>query len=91
MPTDARAHPLAAFDPPFTVLAPAEQTAPFVYATARRVTLAGQVFDAPRIGLSRAQSGSSSRSERDGVIGNALLERYVMTVDYRRKLLVLEK
>lgn len=66
-------------------------TAPFVYATARRVTLAGQVFDAPRIGLSRAESGSSSRSERDGVIGNALLERYVMTVDYRRKLLVLEK
>jgi predicted aspartyl protease len=66
-------------------------TAPFVYATARRVTLAGQVFDAARIGLSRAQSGSSSRSERDGIIGNALLERYVMTVDYRRKILVLEK
>ena len=66
-------------------------TAPFVYVTARRVTLAGQVFDAPRIGLSRAQSGSSSRSERDGIIGNALLERYVMTVDYRRKTLVLER
>jgi hypothetical protein len=66
-------------------------TAPFVYATAQRVTLAGQVFDASRIGLSRAQSGSSSRSERDGIIGNALLERYVMTVDYRRKILVLEK
>jgi hypothetical protein len=58
---------------------------------ARRVTLAGQVFEAPRIGLSRAQSGSSSRSEHDGIIGNALLERYVMTVDYRRKTLVLER
>lgn len=66
-------------------------TAPFVYATARRATLAGEVFDAPRIGLSRAQSGSSTRRERDGIIGNALLERYVMTVDYRRKTLVLER
>jgi predicted aspartyl protease len=66
-------------------------TAPFVYATARRVTLAGQIFDGPKIGLSRAESGSSTRSERDGIIGNALLERYVMTVDYRRKILVLER
>jgi N-formylglutamate amidohydrolase len=30
MPTNERANPLAEFTPPFTVLAPAEQTAPFV-------------------------------------------------------------
>lgn len=65
-------------------------TAPFLYGTARRATLAGQVFERPRIGLSRAQGGSSARAGRDGVIGNELLRRYVMTVDYRRGQLVLE-
>jgi hypothetical protein len=44
-------------------------TAPFLYRTARRVTLGGHAVDRPRLGLSRAQSGSSSRSERDGVLG----------------------
>jgi hypothetical protein len=65
-------------------------TAPFRYGTARRATLAGQVFERPRIGLSRAASGSSVRHERDGVMGNELLRRYVMTVDYRRGQLVLQ-
>ena len=65
-------------------------TAPFLYGTARRATLAGHGFDRPRIGLSRAQSGSSSRSERDGVIGNDLLRRFTVTVDYSRRTLVLE-
>ena len=65
-------------------------TAPFLYGTARRATLAGQVFERPRIGLSRASSGSSARTERDGVIGNELLRRYVMTVDYQRGQLVLQ-
>jgi predicted aspartyl protease len=63
-------------------------TAPFLYGTARRVSFAGATFDRPRIGLSRATSGSSSRRERDGIIGNAVLEMFVMTVDYRRRLLV---
>jgi hypothetical protein len=66
-------------------------TAPFLYGTARSVTFAGVVFDKPRLGLSRAQSGSSSRGERDGVIGNELLQRFVMTVDYSRRTLVLER
>ena len=66
-------------------------TAPFLYGTGRRVTLGGLVFDRPRLGLSRARSGSSSRSERDGVIGNALLEEFVMTVDYTRRMLVLHR
>jgi len=57
----------------------------------RRVTLGGLVFDRPRLGLSRAQSGSSSRTERDGIIGNALLETFVVTVDYTRRTLVLER
>ena len=34
---------------------------------------------------------SSSRSERDGIIGNALLESFVVTVDYARRTLVLER
>ena len=66
-------------------------TAPFLYGTGRRVTLGGLVFDRPRLGLSRAQSGSSARTERDGVIGNALLENFVVTVDYTRRTLVLER
>ena len=66
-------------------------TAPFLYGTGWRVTLGGLVFDRPRLGLSRARSGSSSRSERDGVIGNALLEEFVMTVDYARRMLVLHR
>jgi hypothetical protein len=66
-------------------------TAPFLYGTGRRVTLGGLAFDRPRLGLSRAQSGSSSRTERDGVIGNALLENFVVTVVYARRTLVLER
>ena len=60
-------------------------TAPFLYGTGRRASLGGIAFDRPRLGLSRATSGSSSRSERDGIIGNAMLEAFVMTVDYRRR------
>lgn len=66
-------------------------SAPFLYATGNRVTLGGLVFEQPRIGLSRAQTGSSSRRDRDGIIGNALLGQFVMTVDYRRRMIVLEK
>ena len=66
-------------------------TAPFLYGTARRATLGTLEFERPRIGLSRAQSGSSSRSERDGIIGNDLLQSFVVTVDYRRRNLVLER
>jgi predicted aspartyl protease len=65
-------------------------TAPFLYGTGRRVTFAGVAFDKPRLGLSRAQGGSSARSERDGIIGNELLRHFAMTVDYRRRVLVLE-
>jgi hypothetical protein len=66
-------------------------TAPFLYGTGRRVVFGGVPFDRPRIGLSRATSGSSSRSERDGILGNDLLRHFVVTVDYRRRTLVLEK
>ena len=66
-------------------------SAPFLYGTAKRVTLGSLVFERPRIGLSRAQTGSSSRRDRDGIIGNALLQQFVMTVDYRRHTIVLEK
>jgi len=66
-------------------------TAPFLYGTARHVVFGGVTFDQPRIGLSRAMSGSSSRSERDGILGNDLLRNFVVTVDYQRRTLVLEK
>ena len=66
-------------------------SAPFLYATARRVTLGSLVFDRPRIGLSRAPAGSSARSERDGIIGNDLLRQFVVTVDYSRRTIVLER
>ena len=32
-----------------------------------------------------------SRSERDGIIGNALLQDFVVTVDYTRRSLVLQR
>jgi hypothetical protein len=66
-------------------------TAPFVYGIGRRMVVGDMAFDRPRLGLSRAASGSSSRSERDGVIGNELLRRFRVTFDYRRRTLVLEK
>jgi hypothetical protein len=66
-------------------------TAPFLYGTAQRVVFGGVPFDRPRIGLSRATSGSSARSERDGILGNDLLRNFVVTVDYHRRRLVLEK
>ena len=65
-------------------------SAPFLHATGKRVTL-GDFLERPRIGLSRAQSGSSSRSDRDGIIGNDLLRRLVATFDCRRRTLVLER
>ena len=66
-------------------------TAPFLYGTARRFILGGIVFDRPVVGLSRARTGSSSRSDRDGIIGNDLLRHFTVTVDYGRDTLVLEK
>ena len=65
-------------------------TAPFVYGIGRRMVLGGMTFDKPRLGLSRAVSGSSSRAERDGIIGNELLRRFRATLDYGRRTLVLE-
>src|SRR5262245_63701679 len=37
------------------------------------------------------RSRSSSRGERDGIIGNDALRQFVMTVDYSRRQLVLER
>jgi hypothetical protein len=65
-------------------------TAPFLYGTGRRAMVGRIAIEQPRLGLSRAQSGSSASAARDGIIGNVILERFVMTVDYRRRLLVLE-
>ena len=64
-------------------------TSPFLYGTARHVVFGGVTFEHPRIGLSRATSGSSSRSERDGILGNDLLRNWLVDVDYSRRTLVL--
>jgi len=65
-------------------------TASFVYGTGRSFVLGGIVFEKPHLGFSRATQGSSSRSERDGVIGNDLLTRFVAVFDYPNRRLVLE-
>ena len=64
--------------------------APILYGTGKRVVFGGQTFDRPRIGLSRAESGSSTTATRDGIIGNDLLRHFRMTIDYRRRQLTLE-
>lgn len=64
--------------------------APFLYATGRQVMFGGRVFDRPRLGLSRSTTGSSARSERDGVLGNEVLQDLVVTVDYARLSLYLQ-
>jgi hypothetical protein len=66
-------------------------TAPFVYGIGRQFKLGGLVFDLPKLGLSRATQGSSSQTERDGIIGNQLLRDYLTTFDYRRRALALER
>ena len=48
-------------------------------------------FDAPRLGLSRATGGSSASTERDGIVGNSILERFVVTFDYRHLTVYLER
>ena len=63
---------------------------PIVRGIAKRVVFAGRSFDGPTLGLSRATSGSSSRNDKDGVLGGDLLRHFIMTVDYRRKMLILE-
>jgi hypothetical protein len=65
--------------------------AAFVYGTGRRVELGGMRFEAPRLGLSRASGGSSARAERDGIIGNALMGRFVVTFDYPQGVVTFER
>jgi hypothetical protein len=66
-------------------------TAPFVYGRGKQVVLGGIPFERPRLGLSRSTTGSSSRAERDGIIGNLLLVQFQATFDYARRTLVLEE
>jgi hypothetical protein len=64
--------------------------AQFLYGTIDRVDFGGRAFERPRIGLSRATSGSSSRDDRDGIIGNDLLRHFRVTFDYDRNEMLLE-
>ncbi len=54
------------------------------------VSLAQWSFDHPRVQAHREPSGSGAYTATDGLIGNALLTRFTMTVDYPRKRLLLE-
>lgn len=65
--------------------------APFLYGTVRRVIVGGRTFEGVRLGLSRATSGSSARSDRDGILGNDLLRHFIVSIDYRRHVLVLQE
>jgi N-formylglutamate amidohydrolase len=59
MPTNERANPLSEFDPPFTVLAPADQTAPFVVCSPH----SGRVYPPPFLQLSRLDPLTLRKSE----------------------------
>jgi hypothetical protein len=55
-----------------------------------RVSLTKWTFDRPQVLAFREPTGSGAFTESDGLIGNALLARFNLTVDYPRKRLLLE-
>jgi hypothetical protein len=63
---------------------------PSVLARVRSVNLGRFVFQNLVTSFSRATTGFGSRADWDGVIGNALLRRFTMILDYSRKRLILE-
>jgi hypothetical protein len=63
---------------------------PIVVARIRSVNLGRFVFQNLVGSFSRATTGFGSRGDWDGVIGNALLRRFTLILDYSRKRLILE-
>jgi Aspartyl protease len=55
-----------------------------------QVSLLKWTFDRPQVLAFREPTGSGAYTESDGLIGNALLARFNLTVDYPRKRLLLE-
>jgi predicted aspartyl protease len=55
-----------------------------------QVKLAGWVFDRPRVLAHAEPAGSGAYTATDGLIGNALLSRFTLFVDYPRKRLLLQ-
>jgi predicted aspartyl protease len=55
-----------------------------------QVSLARWTFDRPRVQAHREPTGSGAATDTDGLIGNTLLQRFRLTVDYQRKRLLLE-
>jgi len=55
-----------------------------------RVAIAGWTFDRPHVQAHREPSATGAAAETDGLIGNELLSRFRMTVDYPRRRLLLE-
>lgn len=55
-----------------------------------RVKLAGWTFDRPAVLAHTEPRGSGAYTETDGVIGNTLLSRFTLFIDYPRKRLLLQ-
>lgn len=79
-------------------LATAEETSPSLASgelrlarlAARHMTLAGWTFDRPSVEAFRTTTGSGGYTDSDGILGNEVLRRFSVTIDYSRKSLGLE-
>ncbi len=56
----------------------------------RDVSIGGWTFDHPRVQAHKEPSGSGAFTSTDGLIGNTLLQRFVLVVDYPRRRLLLK-
>jgi predicted aspartyl protease len=54
------------------------------------LTIGGWMFDRPQVLAFAEPVGSAAYTETDGLIGNTLLSRFTLYVDYARKRLLLE-
>lgn len=77
----------------------AEETSPslasgelrLVRLPARRMTFAGWTFDQPLVkAFLKTATGSGAYTDSDAILGNEVLRRFLVTVDYSRKILGLE-
>jgi hypothetical protein len=90
-------HPFATAHELFA-LAKGETSAPSLASGTRRLaeipaeqlTVAALTFDRPQVLAFSEPIGSAASTETDGLIGNTLLSRFTLYVDYARRRLLLE-
>ena len=63
---------------------------PFLQLAAQRITLAKWSFEKQRIEIYARASGAGAYTESDGLLGNEILRRFRVTVDYSRSRLYLQ-